>query len=225
MPLENDDAALPQQGGEPEVLEVDLALFSEVRADGRFDRPLEPNVRETRLLTDSPWVRSVGRLELSVATEGWTFPAPPVEVRPPAPKPAAEPAEGRHVANLPQLPDKDTVQKQRVRVKPTTDMVMVKDRLLCLLQPPLDGLFDGRSLEVPFAPFPYQLEGIRFLMPRTAALLADEMGLGKTAQIILALRLLFHQGAIRRGLIVCPKPLMHNWGRELVPNMARQTGK
>ncbi|WP_439630126.1 DEAD/DEAH box helicase [Gemmata sp.] len=198
-----------------DVLENDLSLLADVRTDGRFDRPLEPNVRETRLLTDSPWVRSVGRLELSVGTEGWTFPAPPVELPPPAPKVAAEPAEGRHAANLPQLPDKDTVQKQRVRVKPTADMVMVKDRLLCLLQPPLDGLFDGRSLEVPFAPFPYQLEGIRFLMPRTAALLADEMGLGKTAQIILALRLLFHQGAIRRGLIVCPKPLVFNWAREL----------
>jgi SNF2 family DNA or RNA helicase len=215
VPLENDaEAPLPNQGA-PDVLELDLSLLADVRADARFDRPLEPNVRETRLLTDSPWVRSVGRLELSVTTEGWTFPAPPVELPPPAPKVAAEPAEGRHVANLPQLPDRDTVQKQRIRVKPTADMVMVKDRLLCLLQPPLDGLFDGRSLEVPFAPFPYQLEGIRFLMPRTSALLADEMGLGKTAQIILALRLLFHQGAIRRGLIVCPKPLVFNWAREL----------
>ena len=42
---------------------------------------------------------------------------------------------------------------------------------------------------MPFQPFPYQLEGIAFLMPRHAALLADEMGLGKTVQAILALRL------------------------------------
>jgi SNF2 family DNA or RNA helicase len=68
---------------------------------------------------------------------------------------------------------------------------------------------------VPFEPFPYQLEGIAFLMPREGALLADEMGLGKTAQAILALRLLFHQGVISRGLVVCPKPLVHNWAREL----------
>jgi SNF2 family DNA or RNA helicase len=27
--------------------------------------------------------------------------------------------------------------------------------------------------------------------------------------------LLFHQGLIRSGLIVCPKPLVHNWCREL----------
>jgi SNF2 family DNA or RNA helicase len=59
------------------------------------------------------------------------------------------------------------------------------------------------------------LEGIAFLMPRHAALLADEMGLGKTGQAILALRLLFQAGFIRRGLIVCPKPLVSNWSREL----------
>ena len=78
----------------------------------------------------------------------------------------------------------------------------------------LDGLFDG-SLEVPFEPFDYQLEGIAFLMPRHSALLADEMGLGKTMQTILALRLQFHQGLIRSVLLVCPKPLVHNWCREL----------
>src|SRR5205814_2620126 len=43
----------------------------------------------------------------------------------------------------------------------------------------------------------------------------DEMGLGKTAQALLSLRLLFHQGVIRRALLICPKPLVHNWAREL----------
>src|SRR5262249_2173622 len=43
----------------------------------------------------------------------------------------------------------------------------------------------------------------------------DEMGLGKTMQVILSLRLLFHAGIIRRALVVCPKPLMVNWAREL----------
>ncbi|MFO0968524.1 MAG: DEAD/DEAH box helicase [Gemmataceae bacterium] len=52
-------------------------------------------------------------------------------------------------------------------------------------------------------------------MPRHAALLADEMGLGKTAQVIIALRLLFHSGLIQRALVVCPKPLVINWTREL----------
>ena len=52
-------------------------------------------------------------------------------------------------------------------------------------------------------------------MPRHAALIADEMGLGKTAQVIIALRLLFHAGLIRNALVVCPKPLVINWTREL----------
>jgi SNF2 family DNA or RNA helicase len=180
----------------------------------RFDRPLETGVREARLLTDSPWVRSAGRLDLTVTTEGWKFPAPPPEYTPP-PRPPGEPKIGRHVVDLPTLPDDPAAQKARIRPKPTADTVLFKDRLLYLLQPPLDGLFDGRQLEVPFEPFPYQLEGIAFLMPRHAALLADEMGLGKTAQAILSLRLLFHQGQIRQALLICPKPLMHNWAREL----------
>jgi SNF2 family DNA or RNA helicase len=70
-------------------------------------------------------------------------------------------------------------------------------------------------VRLPCRPYPYQVEGIAFLMPRWSALLADEMGLGKTMQAIIALRLLLHAGLIRRILIVCPKPLVHNWAREL----------
>jgi SNF2 family DNA or RNA helicase len=183
----------------------------------KLEYPLEPTVRETRLLNEPPWVRTLGRLELSVTTEGWKFPAPPAEYAPP-PRPATDtkPA-GRHAVKLPApaLPDSPDAAKDRIRAKATADTVVFKDRLLYLLQPPLDGLFEGRQLEVPFEPFPYQLEGIAFLMPRHGALLADEMGLGKTAQAILSLRLLFHQGQIKQALVVCPKPLMHNWAREL----------
>src|SRR6266487_4325855 len=173
-----------------------------------------PGVREARLLTDSPWVRSLGRLELSIGTEGWKFPAPPLDFVPPA-RLATDPPAGRHEVKLPTLPDGERTAKSRIRPKPTADTVLFKDRLLCLLQPPLDGLFDGRQLQVHFEPFPYQLEGIAFLMPRHGALLADEMGLGKTAQAILSMRLLFHQGVIRQAVVVCPKPLVHNWAREL----------
>ncbi len=171
-------------------------------------------MRDGKLLTDAPWVRSLGKLDLSITTEGWKFPAPPVDFAPPA-RPAGELPLGRHEVKLPVLPDGGTPKKAPIRARPTADTVLFKDRLLCLLQPPLDGIFDGRQLEVPFEPFPYQLEGIAFLMPRHAAMLADEMGLGKTAQAILSLRLLFHQGTIQRALLICPKPLMHNWAREI----------
>src|SRR5262249_23098723 len=104
---------------------------------------------------------------------------------------------------------------KRVRALPTGDTVMLKDRLLYLLQPPLENLFRGKQVQVPSQPFPYQLEGIAFLMPRHAALLADEMGLGKTVQAILSLRLMFQAGLLRRALVVSPKSLVYNWGREL----------
>jgi SNF2 family DNA or RNA helicase len=93
--------------------------------------------------------------------------------------------------------------------------VIFKDRLLYLLQPPLEDLFAGRQVELPLKPYPYQVQGIAFLMPRKNALLADEMGLGKTMQIIVSLRLLLHAGLVRRALVVCPKPLVINWTREL----------
>ncbi|MCI0700162.1 MAG: SNF2-related protein [Planctomycetia bacterium] len=216
--------------GAIETTELDLGLTPNCQPETKLDRPLEAEVRETRLLTESPWVKTLGRLELYVTTEGWKFPAPPANYASPPraitePKAAGkgEPPTGspcnpllsRQEVNLPALPDNQQAPKPRIRPKPTAETVLLKDRLLYLLQPPLDGLFDGRQLEVPFAPFQYQLEGIAFLMPRPGALLADEMGLGKTAMAILSLRLLFHQGQIKQALVVCPKALMHNWGREL----------
>lgn len=187
-----------------------------VICDPRFERPMEPLVREVRLLTERPWVRSVGRLAPVVTTQGWRFPSPPMGVGPAVGRATAGSATGGDdpfaADSIRPVADR---RMQLVRVRPSAETVSLRDRLLYLLQPPLDGVFQGRQLEVPFEPYPYQLEGIAFLLPRHHALLADEMGLGKTAQTILALRLLFHHGEIRNGLIVCPKPLLHNWAREL----------
>jgi superfamily II DNA or RNA helicase len=101
------------------------------------------------------------------------------------------------------------------RLKPPATMAGLKDRLLTLLQPPLEGMLGKGRLTLPFKPYPYQLQGIAFLMPRSAALIADEMGLGKTVQVILSLRLLISSGMLKRALVVCPKPLVINWTREL----------
>lgn len=102
----------------------------------------------------------------------------------------------------------------RTRIRPPRDVVKLGDRLFFLLQPPLEQVFAGESLTFPFRPFPYQFDGIAFLYPRNEAVLADEMGLGKTMQAIVSLRLLAHQGHVRRALLVCPKPLVTNWQRE-----------
>jgi SNF2 family DNA or RNA helicase len=201
----------------PQIRAVDLLPPLEVHTLRKFDQPLQVGVREARLLTNLPWVRSLGKLPMEVATEGWRFPAPPSEPAVPQPphlfqsEPELPPA---------RPPDPTAVHKCRghqrsTRPRPPGDSVVLKDRLLYLLQPPLEHLFAGKQVQLPFQPYPYQVEGIAFLMPRSAALLADEMGLGKTMQTILALRLLFHAGLIRRALIVCPKPLVDNWSREL----------
>ena len=68
---------------------------------------------------------------------------------------------------------------------------------------------------MPFEPFPFQYQGIAWLFSQASALLADEMGLGKTMQAISALRLLMRAGQIRTVLLICPKPLITNWQREL----------
>ena len=209
MRLNQDDGLLVDYADQLQVIDP-LGEMEALRCN-RFEEGLSTGVREPRLLTNAPWVRSFGKLEMTVQTEGWKFPAPPPDFDKPPPRVERAPS----ISKPPALPDAETKPKNRIRTRPTNEMVVFKDRLLYLLQPPLDGLFDGRQLEVPFEPFPYQLEGIAFLMPRHAALLADEMGLGKTMQTILTLRLMFHQGMIRTALLVVPKPLVLNWAREL----------
>ncbi|MCA9102064.1 MAG: DEAD/DEAH box helicase [Planctomycetales bacterium] len=104
--------------------------------------------------------------------------------------------------------------KHYTRVRPPGDMIKLVDRLRCVLEPPLETLLGRTAIEMPAAPFPYQLEGMAFLYPRHAAVLADEMGLGKTMQAITSIRLLLRSGEARSVLLVCPKPLVHNWQAE-----------
>jgi SNF2 family DNA or RNA helicase len=204
-----------QEGPPPETAHVtvsdDLAALPspDVRNLPAFERPLQPCVREVGLLNRPPWVRPLGKLTMEVTTQGWKFPIPGEPstlqgVKSDEPAPPAAP-----LAALPPTP------RPRTHLRPPSDMVMFKDRLLYLLQPPLEDILAGRQVELPFQPYPYQIKGIAFLMPRYAALLADEMGLGKTAQVIVSLRLLLTSALIRRVLVVCPKPIVTNWTREL----------
>ncbi|MDA7951455.1 MAG: DEAD/DEAH box helicase [Pirellulaceae bacterium] len=115
------------------------------------------------------------------------------------------------------LPQEDLLKKiaqRQTRLRPPTDVVKLEDRLYYVLQPTLENLFSGSSLEFPFTPFPYQFEGIAFLYPSHGAILADEMGLGKTMQAISAIRMLLNSGELKQILLICPKPLVTNWKRE-----------
>lgn len=72
-------------------------------------------------------------------------------------------------------------------------------------------LLDPPSLE---ALYPFQRQGVEWLIRGTGGILADDMGLGKTVQTITAMRLLFNCAQLRTALVVCPKGLLATWERE-----------
>lgn len=147
-----------------------------------------------------------------IKTIGFPFPAG-IEFLPPKPE---KNEETRSIAPPPpREPNPDQPPRKSTRIKPPKDALSIEDRLFYVLQPPLESWLKGQELVMPFEPFPYQYEGIAWLFSQDAALLADEMGLGKTMQTITALRLLLRAGKVRRVLLVCPKPLIPNWQREL----------
>ena len=125
-------------------------------------------------------------------------------------------------SSQPTIPDRkvsgaprDGKARKRTRIQPPHDVVKLSERLFYLLQPDLETLLAGCSLSFPHEPFPFQLDGMAFLMPRFGGILADEMGLGKSMQAISSLRLLVHSGQARSVLVICPKGLVSNWAREL----------
>jgi len=126
---------------------------------------------------------------------------------PPAEARAARPATAADAA--PRAP------RPRTRIAPPHDVVKLAERFFYLLQPDLETTLQCSQLEFPRPPFPFQLDGMAFLMPRHGAVLADEMGLGKSMQAISSIRLLVRSGEARRVLVVCPKGLVSNWTREL----------
>jgi SNF2 family DNA or RNA helicase len=196
----------------PDVLPEDLAPALQIASVPALTRPVDVSLREVQLLPRAPWTRTLGKMTSEVVTHGWRFPMP---LEPEGGGQYGEPAQPAPSAQAAEAGGASPVRRPRTHLRPPSDLVMFKDRLLYLLQPALEDLFVGKQVQLPFQPYPYQVKGVAFLMPRHSALLADEMGLGKTAQILIALRLLLHGGLIRRALIVCPKPLVVNWTREL----------
>ncbi len=88
------------------------------------------------------------------------------------------------------------------------------DIIMPVLMPEID--FDlPQELSFPSPLFPYQIQGIKFLISNSSALLADQMGTGKTVQSITALRILFIKGEVKKALIVVPSNLISVWEEHL----------
>ena len=64
--------------------------------------------------------------------------------------------------------------------------------------------------------YPYQRQGVAWLLCRNRALLGDDMGLGKTAQALSAVRRLIRAGRVSWVLVVSPRTLIANWAAEAV---------
>jgi SNF2 family DNA or RNA helicase len=189
---DNNRADSMQVGAAP--LELSITEFA-IRPTGVVSSPFEP-----------PSVRTIGcSFESTIA--GRTGRADGQEVRPQIVRQESQSAAVRTSLLSPPRP-------RYTRIRPPLDVVKLEDRLRLLLQPPLESLLREGVLRFARPPFGYQLDGIAFLYPRHEAVLADEMGLGKTMQAITAIRLMVHQGQLRRVLLVCPKPLVSNWQRE-----------
>ena len=62
--------------------------------------------------------------------------------------------------------------------------------------------------------YPYQRQGVAWLLRRKRALLGDDMGLGKTAQALSAGRRLIRYGRVVWILVVSPRTLIANWVAE-----------
>ena len=182
--------------------EVTIARSWSARKAGRIDRI---GTRKARLSPKRISVVSVPIAKATIKTVGFAFgdAAPSALASPEPKKTTAKPEAANKKAP-----------KSWTRIRPPRDIIKLEDRLLYLLQPPLETVISGAALHVPFEPFPYQFGGIAFLYPRWSAVLADEMGLGKTMQAVTAVRLLLRAGEVRTVLLICPKPLVTNWQRE-----------
>ena len=104
----------------------------------------------------------------------------------------------------------------KTRLKPPADLAMFKDRLLYLLQPPLEDIFAGK--QDPSALQAVPLPDTRHRLPDAAPCRPHRRrdGPGQNGPGHRGLAAAVSRGRDpARALVVCPKPLVINWSREL----------
>jgi SNF2 family DNA or RNA helicase len=69
------------------------------------------------------------------------------------------------------------------------------------------------NLKLPL--YPYQIEGVKFLLDRERAILADDVGLGKTVQAICSCLTLNETNGLKKVLVFCPASLKFQWAKEI----------
>ena len=104
--------------------------------------------------------------------------------------------------------------KKKTKPKSQPKNLSIFDLLIPVLNPQVNLDF-ALDLNLPSPLFNYQIEGVKFLISKPAALLADQMGTGKTVQTTTALRILFMQGKVKKALIVVPSSLVPVWEEHL----------
>ncbi len=115
--------------------------------------------------------------------------------------------EGFNISDLKKNKSKN-LKKEKIK------SLSIFDILIPVLMPEVDFELP-QELTFPSRLYPYQIQGIKFLISNKSALLADQMGTGKTVQSITALRILFIKGDVKKGLIVVPSNLISVWEEHL----------
>jgi SNF2 family DNA or RNA helicase len=86
-----------------------------------------------------------------------------------------------------------------------------EDLMLADLRRKITPDYSGIKIDL----FPYQKEGVEFILFRDAAINADEMGLGKTLQAVAAAVLKKKVFGFSKTLVVCPATLKSQWKTEI----------
>ncbi len=79
-------------------------------------------------------------------------------------------------------------------------------------------MYDGAELDysvIKVELYPYQKQGVQFVVPKAGAIIADEMGLGKTLQAICISVLKKQVFGFSKTLVICPASIKHQWKTEI----------